>query len=172
MTDTLTVLDAVAAHDRFSQDADKTPKNVMNGIEANSNVNVDTARSVGEKILSSMKMKTAIEYTVTRNAQGVTTASKLSIKTGSEHVQVDPQLLFQQMIIACDDTQLEELFQYDLCFYPTTLFYISLTLSQSQQLMWSRLTQEAKSQPQGVVRYALDGVVLLHREPLPICSLM
>jgi len=125
MTDTLTVLDAVAAHDRFSQDADKHPKNVMNGIKANSNVNLDTARSVGEKILSSMKMKTAIEYTVTRNAQGVTTASKLSIKTGSEHVQVDPQLLFQQLIIACDDTQLEELFQCDLCVYPTTILHIT-----------------------------------------------
>jgi len=109
-----------------------------------------------------MKMKTATEYTFTRNAQAVTTASKPSIKIGSEHVQVDPLLLFQQLIIACDDTQLEELFQCDLCVYPTLLFYMSLSLADA---MWSRLTQESKSQPQG------DGGVL-HRVPLPRGSLM
>ncbi len=77
---------------------------MMNGVKANSNVNVDKAKSVGEKILSSMHMKLTTQYTFKRKCPG----SNYGIKV---HVQVDPQLLFQQLIMACDDTQLEELFQ-------------------------------------------------------------
>ena len=48
--------------------------------------------------------------------------SKSSVKITDDQVQVDPQLLFQSLIIACDSSQLEELFEYELCKYPTALF--------------------------------------------------
>ena len=41
--------------------------------------------------------------------------SKSSVKITDDQVQVDPQLLFQRHIIAWDNSQLEELFQYELC---------------------------------------------------------
>ena len=48
--------------------------------------------------------------------------SKSSVKTADDQVQGDPQLLFQRLIIACDNFQLEELFQYELYTCPTARF--------------------------------------------------
>ena len=56
--------------------------------------------------------------------------SKSSVKIADDQVQVDPQLLFQRLTIACDNSQLEELFQYELCSYPTSLFDSPFMLSQ------------------------------------------
>ena len=64
----------------------------------------------------------ATDYPLKRSAQAVTMVSKSSVKIADNQVQVDPELLFQRVIIACDKSQLEELFQYGLCTYPTALF--------------------------------------------------
>jgi len=71
-----------------------------------------------------------------------------------DQVQVDPQLLFRRLIIA---SQLEEIFQCELCTYPTTLFDSPLILRQLQvpvleDALWTKLTQEANMQPEGNVR--------------------
>ena len=60
------------------------------------------------------------DYPFKRSARAVTMTS--SVKIADDQVQVDPQLLFQRLIIACDNSQLEELVQYELCTYPTALF--------------------------------------------------
>ena len=54
MEDTVTILSGLATHNPFSLDGDNNLKNIMNGVNADNNVNPDTAKSVGEKILSSM----------------------------------------------------------------------------------------------------------------------
>ena len=64
----------------------------------------------------------ATDYQLKRSAQAVTMVSKSSVKIADDQGQVDPQLLFQSLIIACDSSQLEELFEYELCKYPTALF--------------------------------------------------
>lgn len=84
----------------------------MNGVNSDSSVNADAAKSVGEKILSAMNGTFAADYSFKRSAQAVTMASKSSVKIDNDHVQVDPQLLFQRLIIACDNSELEELFRY------------------------------------------------------------
>ena len=60
--------------------------------------------------------------------------SKSSVKITDDQVQVDPQLLFQRHIIAWDNSQLEELFQYELCtnMYPAVLFDSPFMLKQPQ----------------------------------------
>ena len=80
--------------------------------------------------------------------------------------------LFQRLIIACDNSQLEELFQYELYTYPTALFDSPFTLRQPQKpaladALWAKLTPEAKTQPEGKVQHVLDGGALLHRVPWP-----
>ena len=112
------------------------------------------AKSVGEKILSLMNGKLATDYSFKQSAQAVTMASKSSVKIADDQVQVDPQLLFQRLIIACDNSQIEELFQYELCTYPTALFDSPFTLRQPQKpaladALWSKLTPEAKTPPKG-----------------------
>ena len=91
------------------------------------------------------------------------------MKIADDQVQVDPQLLFQRLIIACDNSQLEELFQYELYTYPTALFGSPFMLRQPQKpdALWAKLTPEAKTQPEGKVQHVLDGGGLLHRVPWP-----
>ena len=103
-------------------------------------------------------------------------ASKSSVKIADDQVQVDPQLLFQRLIIACDNSQIEELFQYEFCTYPTALFDSPFMLRQPQKpaladALWSKLTPEAKTQSKGNVQHVLDGGALLHRVPWPRDSL-
>ena len=56
MKDTVTILMALATHNPFSLDTDSNLINIMNGVNADSNDNADTAKIVGEKILSSMNI--------------------------------------------------------------------------------------------------------------------
>jgi len=74
--------------------------------------------------------------------------------------------------MACENSQLAELFRYKLCTYPTSLFDSPLTLRQPQkpalaEALWVKLSPEAKTQPKGNVQYVLDGGALLHRVPWP-----
>ena len=55
----------------------------------------------------------AKDYPLKRSAQAINMISKSSVKIADDQVQVYPQLLIQRRIIACDNSQLEELFQYD-----------------------------------------------------------
>lgn len=56
MKDTVTILRALATHNPFSLDTDSNLINIMNGVNADSNDNADTAKIDGEKILSSMNI--------------------------------------------------------------------------------------------------------------------
>ena len=89
------------------------------------------------------------------------------MKIADDQVQVHPQLLFQRLIIACDNSQLKELFQYELCRYPTALFDSLFMLRQPQKpaladALWTKLTSEANTQPKGSVQDVLNGGALLH----------
>ena len=97
-------------------------------------------------------------------------ASKSSVKINNDQVQGDPQLLFQRLIMACENSQLAESFRYELCTYPTSRFDSPLTLRQLQkpalaEALWVKLSLEAKTRPEGNVQYVLDGGDLLHRVP-------
>ena len=109
--DTVTTLSGLAAHNSFSLNGDSNLRNIMNGVNADNNVNADTAKSVGEKILSSMNGTLVTDYSFKRSAEAITMASKSSVKIDNDQVLVDPQLLFQRLIIACVNSQLEELFR-------------------------------------------------------------
>ena len=103
----------------------------------------------------------------------------------SDTVQVDPQLLFQRLIVACNKSDdIQGLFRYELCSYPAALFDSSLTLRQPLKpvladAMWAKLSSTATSGPERDVQYIFDGGALLHRIPWPrgsatyqdICSL-
>ena len=67
--DTLAILTTFADRDPFS--ADPNLRNIMTGVNADNAVNVDRARAIGEKILSSMTRKSATDYTFKRSSQAV-----------------------------------------------------------------------------------------------------
>ncbi|KAK3728716.1 hypothetical protein QZH41_001096 [Actinostola sp. cb2023] len=152
---------------------DPVLKNIMTGVNAEESVDVDEARAKGEKILSSMAGESVATYSFKRKEQSVTLAARSSIRIEDNRVHVDPQLLFQRLVIACNTTDdLEDVFRYELCSYPAALFDTPVTLRQPQKAtladaLWTKLSSDAKSGPSGNVQYVLDGGALLHRVPWP-----
>ena len=133
----------------------------MTGVNADKAVNVDSARATGEKKLSSMTGKSAADYKFKRSAQDVTLALKSFIRIESDTVQIDPQLLFQRLVIACNRSDdLEELFHCELCSYRVALLDSPLTLRQPQKsvladALWTKLSSNATSGPAGDVQHDL-----------------
>ena len=144
-------------------------RNIMSGINAHSTVNVDTAKDTGKKILTSMTGQSATDYTFKRNAQAVTLVATSAVKIDNDLVQIDPQLLFQRLILACEGPdELAAVFRYELCSYPPALFDPSLMMRQPQKpvladAIWAKLTPDAKTEPSSGAQYVLDGGALLHR---------
>ena len=63
--------------------------------------------------------KSVVFYTFKRKEQAVTLATKSSIRGEGERVHVDPQLLFQWLVIALmNSDDLGEIFKHELCSYP------------------------------------------------------
>ena len=71
-------------------------------------------------------------------------ALKSSVKIADDQVQVDPQLLFQHrdLVIACDNFQLEELFPYELCTYPIAFFRFPIHVKAATKVSTSRCTMD------------------------------
>ena len=111
-----------------------------------------------------------MEFKFKRSNQVISTKS--SVKIDVEKIQVDPQLLFQRLIIASKSLDdMEAMFQHELCSYPTALFDSSLMLLQPQKpvladAIWAKLPFDPAG-PAGEVQYVLDGGALLHRIPWP-----
>ena len=85
---------------------------------------------------------------------------------------MDPQLLFQHLVIAYDNSQLKELFQYEFCTHPTAILDSPFTLRQPQKpaladALCEELSPAAKTQPEGDVQNVLDGGALLQQVPWP-----
>ena len=159
MKDTRTLLLALAERNPFTTQTDLI--NIMTGVHAESSVNVEKAREVGQSILDPMRGKPAAEYSFTKSNQAITFSGKSSAKVDGEKIQVDPQLLFQRLIIA----------SYYLFSYPPSLFDSSLMLLKPQKpaladAIWAKLPSDATG-PKGEVQYVLDGGALLHRVPWP-----
>ena len=71
MKDTVTILSGLAIHNPFSLDRDSKLRNIMNCVNADNNVNADTTKSVGEKILLSMNGTLVTDYSFKRSAQAI-----------------------------------------------------------------------------------------------------
>ena len=140
----------------------------MNGVHANDTVNVDDAKDIGQGILMSMTGKFVTEFAFNRSNQAVTLATKSSVKFDGEKIQVDPQLLFQRLIVALKSLDdMEAIFKLELCSYPPALFDSSLMLLQPHKpaladAIWAMESSDVTA-PQGELQFLLDDVALIHR---------
>ena len=147
MKDTRTLLLALAERNPFTTHTDLI--NIMTGVHAESSVNVDKAREVGQSILDPMTGKAPTEYSFTKSNQAITFSAKSSIKVDGEKIQVDPQLLFQRVIIASQSLDdMSAIFKHELCSYPLSLFDSSLMLLKPQKpaladAIWATLPSDA-----------------------------
>jgi hypothetical protein len=106
---------------------EKTTKNLVSlstGLVAEESVNASDAKNVGEKILASMVGKSVAEYKFSQKNQIKTLASALYVKVSTgEKIEMDPQRLYQRLVVmGINDIPINDLFQYELCSYPPSLF--------------------------------------------------
>ena len=111
-----------------------------------------------------MEGKPLDEHTFRQKCQIVTLGTRSSIKIDGEEAQVDPQPLFQRVIIIAQTSdELWSTFQHELCSYPPTLFNSSLLLREAHKpaladaiclLLASDLETNVRNKDS---RYVLDG---------------
>ena len=98
--DTVAILKTIAGEGRNPFVQDSVLKNIMTGVNAEEYVDVDEATAKGEKILVSMAGQPVSTYSFKRKDQSITLAAGSSAKIDGVKVCVDPQLLFQRLVVA------------------------------------------------------------------------
>ena len=99
--------------------------NIANGMTAQKGVNVEISRIIGERILASMIGKTVEEFYFRKADQAVTLGSRSTAKVKGEPAKVDPQLIFQRLVVIGErGDDLPSLFKYELCSHP--LLFLNL----------------------------------------------
>ncbi len=167
--DTATILSYLEENTPFA--LDKSLRNISTGVHAHSTVNVDKAEVVGRAILDNMEGENVDEYVFKRANQAVTMNCKCSVKVDGDIIQIDPQLLFQRLIlVAKSRDDLEDIFKFELCSYPPALFSGLQFLREANKpilanAIWSLLPDQEISGLAGheAVQYVLDGGALLQR---------
>ena len=112
----------------------------------------------------------AADYTFKRKNQAVMLDTNCQVRIDGATIQIDPQLLFQRLTIAAKATEsLQEIFKYELCSHPPTLFDSSLLLREPQKpvlanAIWKLVEPDIPTVP-SEVQYLLDGGALLQRIP-------
>ena len=126
-------------------------------MTAQERVNVEKAREIGVNIVESMAGKSTDEFRFRKSNQAVTLGLRSTVKIKGEHVNIDPQLLFQRLLTVrerCDDVT--SLFQYELCTYPADLFELSSLPLQPNKAeladyLWKSMKEEQRN-PSGDVQ--------------------
>ena len=170
VSDTVDLIDYLNERDPFVQN--DSLFNISNGMTAQERANIEKAREIAVKIVESMAGKSTDEFTFRKANQAVTVGSRSTVKIKGEHVNIDPQLLFQRLLPIreyCDDVT--SLYHYELCTYQAALFESSsLPLQPNNAVLadylWKSMKEEQRN-PSGDVQYVIDGGALLHRVPWP-----
>ena len=172
--DSVTLLGFLQDRNPFSPDP--SLRNIVTGVVAEDRVNAADAKKVGKAIVDTMEGMDALTYTFKRNRQVVTMAHKLSVKVDDGTIHVDPQLLFQRLILVAGRVvdNVEDIFKYELCAYPAALFDASGFLREANKppladAIWAVAhgddTPVLCEDESASMTYVLDGGSLLQRLP-------
>ena len=140
----------------------------MTGVNATGDVDVCRATEIGEKIMESMTGIPVAHYTFKRSDQVTTLQWKSSVRVDGQPIHVDPELLFQHLIVASNSIDdRKALFRFELCSYPSALFDDTLMPRAPQKAVlanaiWTRLPPDIAG-PTGEVQHVLDGGAFPHR---------
>lgn len=102
-------------------------RNIADGIVSTSKANVDKAEEIGFKILQSLENKNMFEHSFERCKKVVQMSSKNELLVDGEIVIIDPDTLFQRLLLLIfqsDQTEDEKegAFCYELCHKAPSLF--------------------------------------------------
>ena len=144
-------------------------QNIVTGISAGANVNVQHAKRIGEGILNGMTGKGVLQHSFKRKDQAVTFCSKTSITIGDDIVHIDPFLLFQRLvIIGSQENDLANVLCYELSGFPPALFESKDMLLEADKpnlarAIWSSVP--SVDPPKQCFKHVLDGGALIQRIP-------
>ena len=129
---------------------------------------MDTAKEVGEKILTSMEQQNVLQHSFKKKDQSVTLSTS-AVKVYNESIQIDQQLLFQKLIAAgTRNDHLEEIFEFELCSYPSVIrshiCYEACYKPALADAIWVFMPKDVVG-PTRQSQYALYGGSLVHRIP-------
>lgn len=168
-TDTIAARDAKDTQEVLLYLSQRSPftaetilRNIETGVTALPSVNVYESKRIGKHILDSMEGNPVASYIFWKKEQAITMDTKSTIKIQDEHVHVDPQLLFQRLVIVgTKNSELENVFDHELCHYPPALIESvnAIQLTTQSSLVDALWCSEAKklSGPSEIVQYVLDG---------------
>ena len=130
-------------------------------------VNCDQAEKVGSEIQGSLDDIIVNKASIKRSKQVKTLAPLLpAVKINGDSVHVDPNILFQRLIMLIDRTEdMTNCFEYELTPEPTSLFKDGLMRKPNKAILGRTLIKESsilKEKFDGTT-YVLDGGALLHR---------
>ena len=152
---------------------DPSLRNIATGVTVDVAVNAHKVKEVGNKIIDSMDGMNTLEYIFTKKRQVVTMGHKFSASVDGETIQVDPQLLFQRLIMVASRVteNVEDIFKYEICGYPASLFDSSGLLREANKpfladAIWTvgRGTEMSAPEEDGMCN-VLDGGSLIQRIP-------
>ena len=146
-------------------------KNVIcidTGEEGDEKVNVQNSKNIGMKIVDAMVGKPILNYSFSKKDMAITMKPRASLTIDGELVPVDPQLLFQRLLVLIgrDDEQLKNALKYELCSHPSSLVGDDGLMREADKPVlaneiWSRVNQNVHL-PSGAT-FVLDGGYLLFK---------
>ncbi|KAL5016490.1 hypothetical protein ScPMuIL_006079, partial [Solemya velum] len=143
------------------QSSENSLHSIATGIVAKTNVNIDPAKAVGDKILSKMAGELVLTYTFKKKEQAATMDTKYTMKTSNGDINNDPQLLFQRLVIAGNHAgKLPDAMHYEPALFESRHVLLAANKPVLANAIWN-LAPSDPTGPTGDVRYVLDGGALL-----------
>ena len=113
MKDTHTLLLTMSERNPFAEST--SLRNIMTGVNATGDVDVCREKESGQKIMDSMTGIPGAQYTFERSDQVTTHQSKSSVRVDGQPIHVDPELLFQRLIVTSNAIdERKALFRFEL----------------------------------------------------------
>ena len=146
-------------------------RNIVSGVNASSDVDVDTVVSVGTIILEQMDSKTVSEFSFKSSWKSVSMSQKLKVANRNGNDYVDSALLFQRLTAIASNNEkidLRNLFEYELSPYPASLFQTTTTMRKANKpkLFEDLLSVSSTNYSERLDNkeiFVLDGGNLLHK---------
>ena len=120
-----------------------------------------------------MEGKSVAEHKFSKKEEVNTLASSVYVSVDGEKIEIDPQQLYQRLLVAgIGNFELQTLFQYELCSYPSSLFdkKLLMRLADKADLLNALIAMV----PSSVVTespidaaYVIDGRALIHHVSWP-----
>ena len=153
---------------------DNTLRNIINGVVADMNVNVDDCFKIGSALIKKMEHQSIFKFSFKRSDK-VKNLSTDAVSTKNDII-IDPSLLFQRFLVVSNSTpiKINEVVKFELCSYAPAIFESLEVLRKANK---PQITEEivkmisksngpehiANNSRQQIDQYVLDGGSLLHR---------